>query len=201
MAVDPSEMNIEDWKVRYQLFEKSALNDQRNFYNFVREKNQAAARQVNQTRAGLAFGAGVSAAMAGTIAQIYFANGACGTEMVNKPITCNPLQGIIVVLTVLSVALPALAALFNTLADLYQWDRTTEIYEIASQTIEYADALSPVEQEDDVAYRTALIKCAEATLAVMQDEQTQWGRSMRTPSQLDEFVKEQVRKTESSAKR
>ena len=199
MAFDPKELHFADWKIRYSLFEKSALADQRDYYNFVKEKNRAAARQVNQIRAGLAFGAGVSAALAGTVAQAYLSSGRpCDPTMPPGLFTCNAIQTMVWVFTILSVVFPALAALFNTLADLFQWDRTTEIYEVASDTIEYADALSPVDQEDEQAYRAALIKCAEATLAVMQDEQTQWGKSMRTPSQLDKFVQDQVNKANQS---
>lgn len=174
-----------DWRARYKLFDKFALKDQRNYYNRKGEEFRKAASQVNRIRATLALFTGICSALAGTLVQIAFQPGSqceAGDE-------CLPLRVVVLLLTVLSVVLPAAALLFNTLADLYQWDRIIEVYDAASKTIEVADALSPLDDDpDDTSYRAALKAYAEGTLSVMADETAQWGQSIRTPKQLEEFV-------------
>lgn len=190
MALDPRQFGRKDWELRYQLFDKFALADQRNYYNAKKDQFRKASDQVNRVRATLALFTGIASALAGFIMQIFFAQNAM-CDGVNAANYCDAVRVIIVILTILSVALPALAALFNTLSDLYQWDKTIDIYENASQTIEYADALSPLTDEDDAQYRAALKAYSEGVLAVVNDETAQWGGSIRTPAQLEKFVEDQ----------
>lgn len=191
MTMNPNPTNLDvnfdrsDWRARYKLFDKFALNDQRNYYNTTRDRYRIAAAQVNRIRATLALFTGICSALAGTLVLVAFQEGG----QCDAPDACLPLRAVVVLLTVLSVVLPAIAALFNTLADLYQWDRVMEVYDAASQTIEVADALSPLDDDpDDTSYRAALQAYAEGTLSVMADETAQWGQSIRTPKQLEEFV-------------
>lgn len=174
-----------DWQARFQLFNKFALNDQRSYYEKTRERFQISALQVNRIRALLGLFTGMCAALAGLIVQIYFVN----QDQCNADGTfCGFLQALVTFLTILAVVLPAFAALFNTLADLYQWDRQIEVYDSASKTLEVADAQSPLPEETDAEYRAALVAYAEGTLSVMSDETAQWGQSIRTPRQLEAFI-------------
>jgi hypothetical protein len=88
----------------------------------------------------------------------------------------------------MAIGFPAVGGLFNTLADLYQWDRMITIYDAALDNIEVADALSPSEEMNDTIYWGALRAYSEGALGVMSDESTQWGQSIRTPQSLEAFV-------------
>jgi len=109
---------------------------------------------------------------------------------------CTTTKVIVGILMVTAVVAPALGAASNTLADLYQWDRMTAIYDAALENIEVADAQSPYDDMDDLTYRASLRAMIEGTLTVMSDETAQWGQSVRTPVQLDKFVEEERAKLE-----
>jgi hypothetical protein len=94
--------------------------------------------------------------------------------------------------------MPVLGQIFNTLADLYQWDRMITIYDSALENIEVADAQSPLPDMDDVVYAASVRAFTEGTLAVMSDETAQWGQSIRTPPQLERFVAEQRERAQRS---
>jgi hypothetical protein len=95
------------------------------------------------------------------------------------------------VFMVLAVVAPALGGAFTSLADLYQWDRLTGIYEGAEENLEVADAQSPLDgMENDTLYTASVRATVEGTLDVMNDETAQWGQSIRTPRQVDEFLKD-----------
>lgn len=112
---------------------------------------------------------------------------------------CDNLKIFIGLLMIISVVAPALGAAATTLADLYQWDRMTAIYDAALENIEVADAQSPMDDMDELTYRAALRAMVEGTLTVMSDETAQWGQSVRTPAQLDKFIEEERTKLERSS--
>jgi hypothetical protein len=174
----------QDLEVRYQVFQEFALDDQRNYYDSTARRYRSAASQVNVVRASLSLLTGVASALA-----TYFisANPACvATDAAPE---CGSIIALTSGLALLSIILPSLAALFGTLADLYQWDRLVKIYDEAVMNIEEADAHSPESEiSDDVKYRAAYLAYAEGTFSVMEDESSQWGQAIRTPPQIDEYL-------------
>ncbi len=174
----------QDLEVRYQVFQQFALDDQRNYYNATARRYRIAASQVNIIRASLSLLTGVASALA-----TYFisSNPACAAT--DAAPECAGIITLTSGLALLSIILPSLAALFGTLADLYQWDRLVKIYDEAMLNIEVADAHSPENSiPDDVKYRAAYLAYAEGTLSVMKDESAQWGQAIRTPPQIDEYL-------------
>ena len=89
---------------------------------------------------------------------------------------------------------PAVGGAFTTLAGLYQWDRSANIYESALESLEVADSQSPLDDMDTLTYRAALRAYVENTLQVMSDESAQWGQSVRPPAQLEQFLSEEREK-------
>ncbi len=175
----------DDLEVRYKMFDHFALDDQRNYYKATLLKNRMATLEVNRLRAFLAFMTGFASAAAALIVAL---DG--GTRSAFA-------QAVIALLAVAAIVLPAFAALFSTLADLYQWDRLITIYDAALENLEVADAESPDDTiKDDVTYRAALTAYAEGTLSVMNDESAQWGQSIRTPAQLEKFLVDAKRRAE-----
>lgn len=190
-----------DIKARYELFNKYALNDQRNYYNRTIDKHRTATRQVNLIRASFALTTAVSSALAGLLLIIFYTTGQeCSAQIVQQgqdlPAMCTPLQGFIALLVILSIAMPALGGFFTSLADLYQWDRLISIYESAVENIEVADSRSPDDDMTDVEYRASLRAFVEGTLQVMSDETAQWGQSIRTPRAIEEFIAEEQEKAQ-----
>lgn len=188
-------INRNDLEARYALFQTFALEDQRNYYNGTLDKLRAAAGQVNRYRAFFAFMTGFASAVAGFIVQSVFITGArCN---VNPDAgDCGTLSALVSFFIILAVIMPALGAFFTTLADLYQWDRTTTIYESAVENIEFADAQSPIQEMEDPIYRASLTAYSEGTLLVMSDETAQWGQSIRTPPQTAEFIARMTKEAE-----
>lgn len=174
----------EDLEVRYKMFDRFALEDQRNYYKVISQRYRLANSQVNRFRALLAFLTGFSAAGASLLVQ-------AGSSV----------EWLIALFTIFAIVLPAFGALFSMLADLYQWDRLITIYDAASENIEVADAQSPDDGiTDEVTYRAALMAYAEGTLSVMSDETAQWGQAIRTPAQLEKYLDDAKRHTERVAK-
>jgi len=186
-----------DLESRYELFNQFALDDQRNYYKSTLTKYRLSARQVNRLRALFAFLTGLSAAAAGFIVQSSFVTGARCNPVVSGdvgtaiPIDCGNLKIFVYIFMISAVVMPVLGQIFNTLADLYQWDRMITIYDSALENIEVADAQSPLFDMEDVVYAASVRAFTEGTLAVMSDETAQWGQSIRTPPQLERFVEEQ----------
>lgn len=178
-------MTEADLRLRYTFFQRTTVSDQIKYYNATADRNQTAVRQVNQIRASLALLTGLASSLSAILVQLIGENSQINQELLN---------GVVQILTIMAVALPAVAAAFNTLADLYQWDRTKNIYKVAEQTLGYAVALEPNTDEKVEDYSTALIAHAEAALAVMRDEQAQWGQNIRTPGEIDTFIQEQISK-------
>lgn len=180
---------------RYVLFDRYALNDQRWYYNDVVKRHNKALRAVNFVRASLALLTGVAAGLAAVVQQSYFVgNGSCSVENIatfeafNTP--CDAYKFVILTCVVLSIALPAAGAFFNSLVDLYQWDRLVQVYESAVENINVADALSPDEGQNDPSYAQSYNDYVKGTLQVMSDETAQWGQSIRAPRATEQFLKE-----------
>ena len=183
-------------KARYELFDRHALKDQRWYYQDTIERHSKALGQVNVIRATLALSTGVAAGLAAVVQQSAFVgNGACSVESIEAakglvPAHCTAYQIIILACVVLSVVLPALGAFFNSLMDLYQWDRLVGVYESAVENINVADALSPDEAQPKDVYTQSYKDYIEGTLQVMSDETAQWGQSIRTPRATEKFLAE-----------
>jgi hypothetical protein len=117
------------------------------------------------------------------------------------PSYCAGNQILINIHTILAIVFPAFAAMFNTLADLYQWNRLIAIYKDASENIELADAQSPDDHiTDETRFRAALMAYAEGTLSVMSDETAQWGQAIRTPPQLEAYLQTAERRSDQAAR-
>ncbi len=196
-------LSRKDLELRYKVFDKFALSDQRTYYDNIRQRHRRAANQVNRMRALLSVFTGVAAAAAALLVATSFGTGdPCNINVVGQlPEWCGQTQFIINILTVLAIILPAFAAMFNTLADLYQWNRLIAIYKDASENIELADAQSPDEYlTDEARFRAALMAYAEGTLSVMSDETAQWGQAIRTPPQLEQFLQTAERRADAAAR-
>ncbi|MBZ0293447.1 MAG: hypothetical protein K8L99_12845 [Anaerolineae bacterium] len=192
--------NRKDMEARYEMFDAFALNDQRNYYNAAMRKFHRSAAQVNRVRALAAFLTGLFAALSGYIVQTHFVTGAaCAAGTTPMPDYCSSWSIFLGVFLALSVAMPAVGAFFNTLADLYQWDRQITIYDAARENVELADARSPLSEMDDLTYRASLRAFAEGTLLVMEDETTQWGQAIRTPPQLERYIAEEMVKASAAS--
>lgn len=177
-------LSRKDLEARYELFQEFALEDQRRYYKATAKRYNNAAGQVNLLRAVLALMTGFAAALA---TLLISTNPACATTEV--PPECVTLNWVTSALAIGAIILPAIGALFGTLADLYQWDRLVKIYDEAVLNIEIADAQSPdTEITDDVLYRAAFLAYTEGTLSVMNDESAQWGQAIRTPAQVEAFL-------------
>jgi|GEM_PF-498633 len=211
------------------LFDRYALNDQRDYYNYALGRNHTAAAQVNRIRAMFALLAGVASVLVGFFVTTWFdSNGLCGDDVQQRAavsaaaqagteaestasiieggelsteaaarsagLNCGVLRLILGIALVVTVVAPALGGAFTTLADLYQWDRLTTIYESALENIEVADSRSPnpnIPLQDLIRYRASMRAFAEGTLSVMRDETAQWGQSIRTPEQIDKFIRDE----------
>jgi hypothetical protein len=109
-------------------------------------------------------------------------------------VNCDFLRVVLGISLAVTVIAPALGGAFTTLADLYQWDRLTTIYSSALENLEVADANSPnkkIPPDDLLTYRATMRAFAEGTLSVMRDEATQWGQAIRTPQQIEQFIREE----------
>jgi hypothetical protein len=185
----------QDLEARTALFERFALNDQRNYYKTTVARYRKAAGQVNWIRALMALLTGIAAAAASTIVS---ATPQC--TVAEPAPECAAVNTLTAGLAVAAIILPAIAALFGTLADLFQWDRLVTIYDDALLNIELADAQSPdLEIEDDVTYHAAYLAFCEGTLSVMNDESAQWGQSIRTPAQIEKYIEDAKRRAETQS--
>lgn len=117
------------------------------------------------------------------------------------PAQCESVQGVVNILMILAVVTPAIGGAFTTLASLYQWDRTVNIYEGALENLEVADSQSPLDDMDDLTYKAALRAYVENTLRVMAEETAQWGQAVRTPPQLEAFIEEERQKAARAMRR
>jgi hypothetical protein len=175
----------------YRIFDKFALEDTRVFYKATIQRHRRAVAQVNFIRALASFLAGLAAALVGLIVQsVYVSGGTCLAPATPDQISyCQFINLTIIVLMVLAIVSPAIGGAFSTLADLYQWDRQISLYDESLKNLAVADARSPDPEMDDATYRAALKSYALGTLTVLYDEAAQWGQMIRTPVQIEEFIR------------
>ncbi|MGQ9888464.1 MAG: hypothetical protein ACUVSX_08250 [Aggregatilineales bacterium] len=206
----------------YEVFKVAALDDQRRYYRFRVDRCRKAARQVNFLRALFSLLTGLASALAGLLiataagdslvsqcaldrlgpiaasaaagANVELAAAAANVAAATADLDCTLINVVVPLLLVVAVVAPALGAAFTTLADLFQWDRQTQIYDTALENLEVADAHSPVPAMNNVEYQAALNAFAEGTLTVMRDETTQWGQLIRTPESLQKYIDAAVRR-------
>jgi len=165
---------------RYHLMNQYVLEDQRAYYNRAIEKNRKASKGVNFIRASLTLLAGIASLVAAFLAG-------------NQDWT-----GLVTVLVIIAVVAPTMGAAFTTLADLYQWERLTSIYETARKSLAIADALSPLDEMPDDIFLASLDAFSESTLRVMKDESAQWGQVIKTPERLQKYVQEVQQSTDTN---
>ncbi|RMF52005.1 MAG: hypothetical protein D6749_06170 [Chloroflexota bacterium] len=183
----------------YRIFDRFGLADMRAYYKTTIQKHRRAAAQVNLLRASASFLAGFSAALVGLIVQsVYVGNSTCLEPVAPDQLgACQFINGVILVLMVLAVVSPAIGGAFSTLADLYQWDRQVSLYKEALENLAIADARSPDPEMDDATYRAALKAYALGSLTVLYDESAQWGQMIRTPVQIEEFIRRSQERAQS----
>ncbi|MGB7339298.1 MAG: hypothetical protein WBC91_10440 [Phototrophicaceae bacterium] len=182
-----AKFNKSDFKIRYELFDKHALKDQSIYYDKVVRRSDLASRQVNFIRASLALFTGIASAIAAVVAQAYLV-GEC-----NPQAFCNTMEGIVIFAVIISILLPAIGGFFSSLADLYQWERISTIYDSAKRNITVADAMSPHDDEEYKDYVASFAAYVNGTLQVMSDETAQWGQSIQEPEKTKMFI-DQARK-------
>lgn len=161
----------EEMIARYHLMNRYVLEDQRSYYNRAITKNEKSAKGVNFLRALFTLAAGIASLLAAFLAD--------------SPPELNWLVSLLVIVAVVA---PTMGSAFTTLADLYQWERLTAIYQTARKSLAIADALSPLEEMPDEIYLASLDAFSESTLRVMKDESAQWGQVIKTPERLREYV-------------
>jgi hypothetical protein len=193
-----SNLSRDELNARYKLFKHFGGDDQRQFYEASVGHHRKAASQVNQLRALLALATGFASALAGLMVEVSMnpkagcllgkQEGAVATTFTSY---CLSIQTLTNVLLALAVIAPAFAGALNILTDLYQWDRLTSIYSAARENMEVAYADAPDDDMPDDAFRLSIESFGKNTLAVMAEETSQWGQSVRTPQTLDKFLKEE----------
>ncbi len=165
------------------IFDKFALKDQEKYYKHTIEYCQRASTQVNTIRATLAFIAG---AVSANIAYLAAAD-------VGEP------GFVIPTLIAIAVIAPALGSAFSALTDLYQWNRLETIYDAALESLIIADAESPKELiKENKEYQAQMEAFTAATLAVMREEQAQWGQLSHKPEQIEDYLKRVEERTQTS---
>jgi hypothetical protein len=170
----------------YNIFDTFALEDQRNYYRSVVSKYRKSASQVNVLRAAFSFLTGFASALAGLLVLTYIPTAGACTPGDSR---CETIGIVVFVLLIIAIVAPVVGGAFSNLADLYQWDRLVTVYSTALENVEVADAISPDPEMDDMKYRASLNAYATGTLQVMRDESSQWGQLIRTPPQVEEFLK------------
>ncbi len=180
-----------DLETRFALFEKSVLNDQRNYYKTTVDIFRKSVTQINYYRAFFCFIIGLSSAVAGLIVQSSFIPNGCIFQKSTGD--CVSIELMLVSLVLFSIIAPLLSAFFNGLVDLYQWDRGVTIYDTAIENLEVVDAQAPLQDmTSDIDYYASLDAYVEATLNVMRSEAAQWGQLIDTPSSLEKFVAQEI---------
>lgn len=193
----------EDFLTRYYVFDQFALNDQRNYYKLRKEEYRKASVQVNRFRAMFSALTGISAALAVFVLTVggFTGNGVCSVNPI--PSECFGAQALASFLAVCSIVLPGIASFFSMLADLFQWDRFSDIYESASNNLERADAqlTDPEMIPDEVFFRAAYTAYVSGTLEVMSSETSQWGQVNNTVPSIEAFIEAQRQKDERNRNR
>jgi len=184
----------------YEIFDAYTLGDQRLYYQKTLRRYRDSSQQVNQIRAFFSLLTGFASALAGLLVQAACTRGGCATAEQTMTSLGGGLNFLVGVLLILAVVAPALGGAFGTLADLYQWDRLVTIYEASLDNVEVADSRSPDPEMDDDLYWASLKAYTTGTLNVMRDETAQWGQLIRTPEQLDEFIRQAKERADAAEK-
>jgi hypothetical protein len=167
-----SRLSREHMQTLCDVFDTFALRDQDSYYHTTIELHRTAASQINFLRAFFAFLGGLASAL------VLLASQGDGWSSVIKT-----------ALIVVAIVSPALGAAFNTLSDLFQWDRLVRIYDDAQKSLVVADAQSPSDKiKASVEYRGHMDAFVEATLSVMREETSQWGQLVQPPQQTEQFI-------------
>ncbi|MBK9123876.1 MAG: hypothetical protein IPM16_12270 [Chloroflexi bacterium] len=205
-------VNRQELEVRYKIFDRFALGDQRHYYQSKLDSFRKARGQVNMIRASMGLATVVATVFAITMAPSAF-NETC-TEAIRAVSTaqlsggiesaaaatvqqlsnCRSMQLWTSIAAGLSIILPAIGGFFGALLGVYQWDKFVQIYKDAQESLEAADAqlTDRISDIDDERFISAYIAYTEGTLEVMASETSQWGQSVKTPAQIEAFVKRQV---------
>jgi hypothetical protein len=206
-------MTRNDYELRYRIFDKFALNDQRKYYTNKTDLFRTARHQVNIIRASMGLLTGLATALAVLLASTAYAGG-CSSEVMDiaqrtassavesaertlaltSIVDCSRLRGFTGLLAAASIILPAIAGFFGAIQSLYQWDRFVQIYKDALENLEAADAQLTARTSEipDDRFLDAYVAYTEGTLEVMASETSQWGQSIKTPAQIEAFVERQV---------
>jgi hypothetical protein len=186
-----SKLSRKEMEIRYRLFQKANLQDYRNYATRVVSRTSKAEGQLVSLKALFALLAGLAAALAGFVVQNWYLNGgACVTEPIAD--YCGNLQILVGLLTIATIVFPAIAALFNTLIELYQFDDLVPVYEMTTENLEIVDSLAPLQEMDDSVYEASLRTYGESTLRVMREETRRFEQAARIkPEQLERFVASQ----------
>ncbi len=192
-----AKLNRVQMKAIYKLFNQFALEDQRTYYIRTIDRYRRAAILVTQLRAGFALLTGVAAAFVGLMVAVNPGQCVSGTPTGD----CTSTQILLFIALLVTVVAPAIGSAFTTLADLYQWDRMTALYESALENLDVADAQSPMDEMGEEVYRASFTIYAEGTLEVMNDETAQWGQLTKPPQQLAQFIEEQEEKVQNAVTR
>jgi len=193
----------EDLTTRYTVFDRFALDDQRNYYKFRKEEYRLASVQVNRFKALFSALTGISAALAVFVLTVggFTGNGVCSE--VTRPDSCLGPQAFASFLAICSIVLPGIASFFSMLADLFQWDKFSDIYESAANNLERADAqlTDPDMIPDETFFRAAYTAYVSGTLEVMSSETSQWGQVSNTVPSIESFIEAQRQKDERNRNR
>lgn len=174
-------------EARAEIFTRFALDDQRSYYEYRVRTNREAARGVNFLRAGFT----LIAALASIVASVLVSTSVGQTCATNpSDSTCQVLS----ILAIIAILAPAFGAGFTMLADLYQWNRMVQVYEVALENLAVADAETPFSKMTTYQYIASQKTFSEGTLSVMKDEQSQWGTLIRTPPKVDQFLEDSERR-------
>jgi hypothetical protein len=180
-----SDFTRQDLLTRYEVFDKYALKDQRAYYKSRSAEYRQANRQVTRYRALFSFGTSVVTAMAGLIISLNR----------GQPLGSGLLV-FVSVLAILSIVLPAIGSFFSMLADLYQWEKFSTVFESAIENLEVSDAQlsNPERIVDDEYLKGAYLAYVTSALDVMQSETAQWGQARQSPPEIEAFIEAQRQK-------
>lgn len=188
-----STINRQELEVRYQIFDRFILKDQKLYYDKAIKRYRTAATQVNRFRAGSAALTAIAAGSAGVLVSSYFTGGqVCGVDAADPASYCDAARFGVGALVLLAMLLPAIGSIFSTLMELYQWDRLSDLYKSASENLVVADAMSPPEGTPDDEFLAYFREYAESALTVMNAETAQWGQSVREAEDLKKFITAQT---------
>jgi hypothetical protein len=174
-------------RVLIKIFDEFCENDQLQYYKRKHKLYEKAQLEVTGLRAFCALLAGLGSAL------VFFVSPQLQGNTDGK--------GVLIMIAIVGVAFsiigPALAAAFSTVSDLYQWRRFSEVFRDAWKSMERANGEEPVRPSSDaLVLRAQLDRYVNTTLAVMEDETKQFGQFLRSPEDIEKFVKQAEERVE-----